>query len=135
MLACIACVKEDGGREDAAGDTPTCRDPVKSLTSQRGRGVTFAGSAPKTGDMSSPLDPGPAGPAAMDDILLSSQPEHDYRGPAGVPWWHPIDGHGRVHARRHGGPRVGVQTESWQQRGLTLTRLAACFFCFLHPSA
>ncbi|KAK3145447.1 hypothetical protein QOZ80_3BG0252970 [Eleusine coracana subsp. coracana] len=36
MLACIACVKEDGGREDAGGggDTPTCRDPVKSLTSQ-----------------------------------------------------------------------------------------------------
>ncbi|KAL6638289.1 hypothetical protein ACP70R_025861 [Stipagrostis hirtigluma subsp. patula] len=41
MLACIACVKEDGGgREDGArsagggGDTPTCRDPVKSLTSQ-----------------------------------------------------------------------------------------------------
>jgi hypothetical protein len=44
MLACIACVKEDGGRgEDAAagrssangcGDTPTCSDPVKSLTSQ-----------------------------------------------------------------------------------------------------
>lgn len=39
MLACIACVKEEGdGRDDAArsatGDTPTCRDPVKSLTSQ-----------------------------------------------------------------------------------------------------
>ncbi|KAJ1292664.1 hypothetical protein BS78_01G007100 [Paspalum vaginatum] len=43
MLACIACVKEDGGgrdREDGVrssaggGDTPTCRDPVKSLTSQ-----------------------------------------------------------------------------------------------------
>ncbi|KAL6909580.1 hypothetical protein ACP4OV_001861 [Aristida adscensionis] len=46
MLACIACVKEDGGgreRDDGgrsagagagAGDTPTCRDPVKSLTSQ-----------------------------------------------------------------------------------------------------
>ncbi|KAL5210013.1 hypothetical protein ABZP36_005636 [Zizania latifolia] len=46
MLACIACVKEDGGarRQDtptrsgsAAGagdDTPSCRDPVKTLTSQ-----------------------------------------------------------------------------------------------------
>ncbi|CAL4928460.1 unnamed protein product [Urochloa decumbens] len=41
MLACIACVKEEGGGRDeggaprsAAGDTPTCRDPVKSLTSQ-----------------------------------------------------------------------------------------------------
>ncbi|XP_062213935.1 protein Brevis radix-like 4 [Phragmites australis] len=35
MLACIACVKEEGGgREDGGGDTPTCRDPVKSLTSQ-----------------------------------------------------------------------------------------------------
>jgi hypothetical protein len=48
MLACIACVKEEGGgggggrgrdrdRDDnVAGrpDTPTCRDPVKSLTSQ-----------------------------------------------------------------------------------------------------
>lgn len=46
MLACIACVNnkaEDGGgreREDGGvrsaggGDTPTCRDPVKSLTSQ-----------------------------------------------------------------------------------------------------
>jgi hypothetical protein len=44
MLACIACVKEDGGRDgDAAarrsaagggGDTPTCRDPVRSLSSQ-----------------------------------------------------------------------------------------------------
>jgi hypothetical protein len=47
MLACIACVKEEGGgrdrdrdrdREEGArpggGDTPTCRDPVKSLTSQ-----------------------------------------------------------------------------------------------------
>ncbi|OEL27533.1 Protein Brevis radix-like 4 [Dichanthelium oligosanthes] len=42
MLACIACVKEEGGGRDrdrddgarSAGDTPTCRDPVKSLTSQ-----------------------------------------------------------------------------------------------------
>ncbi|VAH96595.1 unnamed protein product [Triticum turgidum subsp. durum] len=43
MLACIACVNKEeggGGRErerDGAGgdrDTPTCRDPVKSLTSQ-----------------------------------------------------------------------------------------------------
>ncbi|CAM0144516.1 unnamed protein product [Urochloa decumbens] len=42
MLACIACVKEEGGGRNrdrdeggsAAGDTPTCRDPVKSLTSQ-----------------------------------------------------------------------------------------------------
>lgn len=49
MLACIACVKEEGGggggrdrdRDDGGarsglggGDTPTCRDPVKSLTSQ-----------------------------------------------------------------------------------------------------
>ncbi|XP_020173796.1 protein Brevis radix-like 4 isoform X2 [Aegilops tauschii subsp. strangulata] len=44
MLACIACVnkEEGGGRErerdgaggDRDGDTPTCRDPVKSLTSQ-----------------------------------------------------------------------------------------------------
>ncbi|XP_025797632.1 protein Brevis radix-like 4 [Panicum hallii] len=42
MLACIACVNKEGGgggrdRDDAArsaGDTPTCRDPVKSLTSQ-----------------------------------------------------------------------------------------------------
>ncbi|KAI4986816.1 hypothetical protein ZWY2020_019446 [Hordeum vulgare] len=44
MLACIACVnKEEGGGRDRErdgggggrdGDTPTCRDPVKSLTSQ-----------------------------------------------------------------------------------------------------
>ncbi|XP_051231129.1 protein Brevis radix-like 4 isoform X1 [Lolium perenne] len=42
MLACIACVNKDeggGGRDrdrdrDGGGDTPTCRDPVKSLTSQ-----------------------------------------------------------------------------------------------------
>ncbi|XP_052148107.1 protein Brevis radix-like 4 isoform X2 [Oryza glaberrima] len=43
MLACIACVKqEDGGRRQdtpragagAGDDTPTCRDPVKTLTSQ-----------------------------------------------------------------------------------------------------
>ncbi|XP_040378705.1 protein Brevis radix-like 4 [Oryza brachyantha] len=42
MLACIACVKqEDGGgrrqdppRSAAGDDTPTCRDPVKTLTSQ-----------------------------------------------------------------------------------------------------
>jgi hypothetical protein len=45
MLACIACVKEEGGGRDrdrdreegsrsGGGDTPTCRDPVKSLTSQ-----------------------------------------------------------------------------------------------------
>ncbi|KAM3280540.1 hypothetical protein ACQJBY_047372 [Aegilops geniculata] len=44
MLACIACVnkEEGGGRDrerdgaggDRDGDTPTCRDPVKSLTSQ-----------------------------------------------------------------------------------------------------
>lgn len=41
MLSCIACVnkEEDGGgggrdREEHGGDTPSCRDPVKSLTSQ-----------------------------------------------------------------------------------------------------
>jgi hypothetical protein len=38
MLACIACVNKEegggGGRERDGGDTPTCRDPVKSLTSQ-----------------------------------------------------------------------------------------------------
>ena len=44
MLACIACVKEEGGGRDGdreegersggGGGTPTCRDPVKSLTSQ-----------------------------------------------------------------------------------------------------
>ena len=45
MLACIACVnkeegggrdrdREDGGARSGGGDTPSCRDPVKSLTSQ-----------------------------------------------------------------------------------------------------
>uniref|UniRef100_A0ACD5WE55 Uncharacterized protein n=2 Tax=Avena sativa TaxID=4498 RepID=A0ACD5WE55_AVESA len=72
MLACIACVnKEDeGGRErgDAGGgggDTPTtCRDPVKSLTSQlKDMVLKLSGSTPRQGGPKRGGSPPPRGRA------------------------------------------------------------------------